>query len=68
MGRDRWVATSPVGSFPPNQFGLYDMHGNVLQFVQDCFSPSYAELAVGGSAYEADVELKAPIRSCMTLS
>ena len=59
VGRDRWVETSPVGSFPPNGFGLYDMHGNVLQFVQDCFSPSYAGLATDGSAYEVDVELKA---------
>jgi formylglycine-generating enzyme required for sulfatase activity len=58
-GRDRWVETSPVGSFPPNRFGLYDMNGNVLQFVQDCFAPSYAGLATDGSAYETDVELKA---------
>jgi formylglycine-generating enzyme required for sulfatase activity len=59
MGRDQWVETSPVGSFPPNGFGLYDMIGNVLQFVQDCFAPSYSGLATDGSAYEVDVELKA---------
>ena len=57
-GRDRWVYTSPVGSFPPNAFGLYDMHGNVLQFVQDCFASSYSELPTDGSAYEAVVKLK----------
>jgi formylglycine-generating enzyme required for sulfatase activity len=57
-GRDQWVNTSPVGSFPPNTFGLYDMHGNVLQWVQDCFASSYSGLPTDGSSFENDVELK----------
>jgi formylglycine-generating enzyme required for sulfatase activity len=57
-GRDKWVTTSPVGAFPPNQFGLYDMHGNVLQWVEDCFSESYSGLPTDGSAYSSNVTLK----------
>jgi formylglycine-generating enzyme required for sulfatase activity len=57
-GRDQWINTSPVGSFPPNAFGLYDMHGNVLQYVEDCFADSYLGLPTDGSAYRKEVQLK----------
>ena len=57
-GRDKWKNTSPVGSFPPNGFGLHDMHGNVLQYVEDCFADSYLDLPADGSAYKKDVSLK----------
>jgi formylglycine-generating enzyme required for sulfatase activity len=54
---DRWEYTSPVGSFPPNAFGLYDMQGNALQWVQDCYA-SYDRLTSDGTAYKTDVQLK----------
>ena len=57
-GRDRWVNTSPVGAFPPNAFGLHDMNGGVMQWVQDCFANSYAGLPSDGSAYEETVTLR----------
>ena len=42
--------TSPVGSFKPNAFGLYDMAGNVWQLVQDCYQDNYNGASTDGSA------------------
>ena len=50
-GRDHWEYTSPVGAFPRNGFGLFDMHGNVLEYVQDCFSSNYVRLPRDGSPF-----------------
>lgn len=50
-GRDGWVdSTSPVGSFPPNGFGLYDMHGNIFEWVDDCYEEDLANAPTDGSA------------------
>jgi formylglycine-generating enzyme required for sulfatase activity len=44
--------TVPVGSFLPNAFGLYDMQGNVSEWVEDCWNDEYTAAApTDGSAW-----------------
>jgi formylglycine-generating enzyme required for sulfatase activity len=48
---DGYSFTSPVGSYPANAFGMYDMHGNVYEWIADCEHSNYIGAPTDGSAW-----------------
>ena len=49
--RNYGAQTMKAGSFPSNRYGLYDVHGNVDEWVQDCWNDSYSGAPTDGSAW-----------------
>lgn len=49
--RDGYWGPAPVMSFAANPFGLYDINGNVSEWVQDCWHDNYIRAPIDGSAW-----------------
>jgi formylglycine-generating enzyme required for sulfatase activity len=78
LGIDEWKYTSPVASFAPNRYGIFDMVGNVMEWCDELYDPSNPQCAnqysIRGSSYAskargecaASVRLAAPSKNCMS--
>jgi transposase len=50
FSKNSGAKSQPVGKKKANAFGLHDMHGNVWQWVEDCYEDSYSDAPTDGSA------------------
>lgn len=53
-GRDEWDFSAPAGSFPPDSLGLFDVRGNVWEWLADCYHEDYSGAPSDGAARTAN--------------
>lgn len=56
--------TWPVGSFRPNAFHLYDVHGNAFEWVEDCYAPYDQNRANASAVKHDDLSQNATTEDC----
>ena len=49
--QDNFVHTAPIGSYRANAFGIYDLIGNVFEWVTDCWNDNYDKAPLDGTAW-----------------
>jgi formylglycine-generating enzyme required for sulfatase activity len=59
---DGYAFTAPVDALPPNDWGLYNMAGNVAEWTRDAYNPSYENISDFNPRYEDEEESRRVVR------